>query len=72
MTGVLPAGDLRVLDLLTAPDAAAAIGRSVDTVRRLAASGELVRVPFGRGVRITPESVAAYKHRQAAPAGGPE
>ena len=63
----LPAGDLRILDLLTASEAALELHRSADTVRRLAAEGELERVDAGSLVRITPESVAAYKHRQAAP-----
>lgn len=66
MTGDLPAGDLRILDLLTASEAARELGVSVDKVRSLAAAGALERVPFGRGVRVTPESVAAFKKRQAA------
>ncbi len=38
---------------------------SVAKIRLLADEGVLVRVMFGRQVRITPESVAAYKQRQA-------
>jgi len=63
VTASLPPGDLRILGLLTASEAAAAIGRSVEVVRRLAAAGELERVPFGSQARFTPESVAAYKKR---------
>lgn len=66
MTGGLPAGDLRILDLLTASEAAVRLGIPVDKVRALAAEGVLVRVPFGSQVRITPESVEAYEQRQAA------
>ena len=63
MTAGLPAGDLRILDMLTASEAALALGVPVEKVRRLAAEGVLVRVPFGGHVRFTPESVAAYKQR---------
>jgi excisionase family DNA binding protein len=69
VTGALPAGDLRILGLLTASEAALELGVSADAVRYLAVSGELVRVPFGRQARFTPESVAAYKQRQAEPDG---
>lgn len=51
------------LDLLKYKEAAARLRVSVSTVRRLVASGELERVPIGRAVRTTPESVAAYKKR---------
>lgn len=66
MTAPLPAGDLRILDLLTASEAALELGVSVDTVRSLAAAGVLERVDAGSLVRLTPESVAAHKQRQAA------
>lgn len=66
MTGALPAGDPRILDLLTASEAAVRLGKSADAVRALGVSGVLVRVPFGRQARFTPESVAAFKQRQAA------
>ncbi len=62
---VLPAGDLRVLDLLTASEAALELGRPVEMVRRLAAGGVLERVDVGSLVRYTPESVAACKQRRA-------
>jgi excisionase family DNA binding protein len=62
----LPAGDLRILDLLTASEAALELRLPVDTVRSLAAAGVLVRVPFGRQARFTPESVAAYGQRLTA------
>jgi excisionase family DNA binding protein len=65
VTVPLSAGDLRILGLLTASEAALELGVSADKVRSLAAAGELVRVPFGRQARFTPESVAAYRHRQA-------
>lgn len=70
MTGGLPAGDLRILDLLTASEAALELGVSVDKVRSLAAAGVLERVDAGSLVRVTPESVAAHKQRQAAGASG--
>ena len=65
MTAGLPAGDLRILDWLTASEAAVRLGCSVDKVRALAAAGVLERVPFGSQVRVSPESVAAYEQRQA-------
>ena len=49
----MSAAGLRLLDLLTAPEAALRLGCSPRKVRRLADEGVLVR--------ITPESVAAYK-----------
>ena len=67
----MSAAGLRVLDLLTASEAAALLTRdgcgrySAQMVHRLAAEGELERVVFGALVRITPESVAAYQQRQA-------
>lgn len=72
MTAARPAGDLRILDWLTAPEAAVMLSRdlgvrfSVDRVRALAAAGELERVPFGSLVRVSPESVAEYEKRQSA------
>ncbi|HET9975588.1 MAG TPA: hypothetical protein VFQ68_45705 [Streptosporangiaceae bacterium] len=66
MTRALPAGDLRLLTLLTASEVAVRIGRPVDVVHRLAAEDKLVRVMFGRAARFTPESVEAYEQRQAA------
>ena len=68
MTAGLPAGDQRILGLLTASEVALRLRCSADKVRALAAAGELVRVPFGGHARFTPESVAAYK-RQAAGSG---
>jgi excisionase family DNA binding protein len=62
----MSAAGLRVLDLLTVPEAAARIGRSPEKVRRLIAGGVLKQVRFGALVRVTPESVAAYEQRQAA------
>jgi excisionase family DNA binding protein len=61
----MSAAGLRVLDLLTVPEAAARIGRSPEKVRRLIAGGVLKQVRFGALVRVTPESVAAYEQRQA-------
>jgi hypothetical protein len=75
VTAALPAGSLRILDLLTAAEAAerlrspAGAGCSVKRVRRLAAEGVLVRVEVGSLVRFTPESVAAYRQLLTA---GPE
>jgi hypothetical protein len=66
VTAPLPAGDLRILDLLTASEAALELGRSVKKVRSLAAAGVLERVWVGSLVRYTPESVAAYKKHLAA------
>ncbi len=65
----MTAAGLRILDLLTIPEAAVRIGCGPAGVTRLAAAGELVRVDFGQLARITPESVAAYKQRQATAAG---
>lgn len=58
-------GGLRLLDLLSMPEVAVMLpGRhSVQYVRRLADAGELELVKLGGLVRITPESVAAYKQR---------
>ena len=69
MTASVPPGDLRILDLLTASEAGALLSRdlggwfSADKVRALVRAGELERVDFGRAMRVTPESVAAYKQR---------
>ncbi len=65
MTASLPAGDLRILGLLTASEAALELRVPVEKVHRLGAEGVLVRVPFGGHARFTPESVAAYKQQQA-------
>ena len=67
MTRARPAGDLRILDWLTASEVAVRLRTPVDKVRALAASGVLVRVPFGSLVRVSRESVAAFEQRQAAP-----
>jgi excisionase family DNA binding protein len=64
----MSAAGLRLLDLLTVSEAAARLGCSAEKVTRLANEGVLERVRFGSLVRITPESVAAYKHQMA---GGP-
>ena len=63
--GDMEAAGMRLLGLLTVPEAAARLGCSPETVRRLAAAGELERVNLGALARITPESVAAYQQRQA-------
>jgi excisionase family DNA binding protein len=60
----MSAAGFRVLDLLTVGDAAARLGCSADTVRRLARQGDLTVERYGALVRITPESVAAYRQRQ--------
>ena len=62
----MPAAGLRVLGLLTIPEAARRLGCSPRKVRRLAVVGELTRVDMGALARITPGSVAAYEQRQAA------
>ena len=65
------AAGVRVLDLLTAPEVAMLLARALGVrysaarVHRLADEGVLERVRFGALVRFTPESVAAYKQRQA-------
>jgi excisionase family DNA binding protein len=56
------------LDLLTIGEVAARLRCSPKKVTRLAAAGELQRVKLGSLVRITPESVAAYKKRLIAEA----
>ena len=65
MTAGLPAGDLRILGLLTMSEVTLRLRLAPETVRRLAAAGELERVPFGSQARFTPESVAAYEQRQS-------
>lgn len=68
----MTAAGLRLLDLLTVPEAAARLRRSTgmryspEKVRRLIADGVLKQERFGALVRVTPESVAAYEQRQAA------
>jgi excisionase family DNA binding protein len=62
----MTAAGVRLLDLLTVSEAAARLRRSAKHVKRLADAGDLTRVRFGKQVRITPESVAAYRQRQAA------
>jgi len=70
VTGTVSPGDLRILDLLTAAEAGALLSRdlggwfSADKVRALVRAGELERVDFGRAMRVTPESVAAFEQRQ--------
>jgi excisionase family DNA binding protein len=64
----MTAAGLRILDLLTVPEAALRLDCSPDTVLRLAGAGELDRERFGALVRITPESVAAYEQRMIAEA----
>lgn len=59
---------LEVLDLLTLSEVAARLRCSPKKVTRLAAAGDLERVKLGALVRITPESVAAYKQRLIAEA----
>lgn len=66
---MIDVGD-EALDLLTYSEVAARLRVSEKTVRRLVESGELERVRIGRGVRITPESVAEYKQRLRADAAG--
>lgn len=51
------------LDLLTVSEVAQRLRCSPKKITRLAAAGELQRVKMGSLVRITPESVAAYKRR---------
>lgn len=59
------AAGVRVLDLLTASEAAVEVGRPVKAVHRLADEGVLDREWFGTLARFTPESVAAYQQRTA-------
>ena len=61
----MSAAGTRLLDLLTASEAALELGCSAKRVRRLADEGVLARVRFGPLARYTPESVAAYKQREA-------
>jgi len=61
----MTAAGTRLLDLLTVSEAAVRLRRSAKHVKRLADEGMLVRVRFGKQVRITPESVAAHEQRQA-------
>ncbi len=68
----MTAAGLRLLDLLTVPEAAARLRRSTgmryspEKVRRLIAAGVLKQERFGALTRVTPESVAAYEQRLAA------
>ena len=57
---------MEALTLLTVPEVAALLKCSPKKVTRLAAAGELQRVKLGALVRITPESVAAFKARLVA------
>jgi hypothetical protein len=64
--GDMRAAGPRLLELLTMAEAAAALPgprHSTGYVKRLADAGDLERVRLGALVRITPESVAAYKQR---------
>lgn len=65
MTASLPAGDLRLLDLLSMSEVTLRLRLAPESVRRLAAEGVLVRVPFGGHVRFTRASVAAYERSRA-------
>ena len=62
----MTAAGVRLLDLLTVSEAAVRLRCSAEKVRRLVAEGVLAEERFGVLVRITPESVAAYKQRGAA------
>ncbi len=64
MTDVGP----EALDLLTVSEVAQRLRCSPRKVTRLANEGELQRVKLGALVRITPESVAAYRQRLIAAA----
>lgn len=59
---------VEALGLLPVQEVADLLRCSTRTVRRLADQGELERVHLGSLVRITPESVAAYKQRLIADA----
>jgi excisionase family DNA binding protein len=61
----MSAAGMRLLDLLTVSEAAVRLDCSAEMVRRLVAEGVLTEERFGVLVRITPESVAAYKQQQA-------
>ena len=61
----MTAAGVRLLDLLTVSEAAVRLRCSAKMVRRLVAEGVLAEERFGALVRITPESVAAYKQHQA-------
>ena len=60
---------LEALDLLTVGEVAQRLRCSTKNVKRLADAGELDRVKMGSLVRITPESLLAYKQRLIAAAG---
>ena len=60
---------LEALDLLPVGEVAQRLRCSTKTVNRLVAAGELKRVKMGGSVRITPESLAAYKKRLIEAAG---
>jgi excisionase family DNA binding protein len=64
----MSAAGFRVLDLLTVGDAAARLGCSADKVRRLVEDDVLKVERYGRLVRVTPESVAAYEQHLIAEA----
>jgi excisionase family DNA binding protein len=59
----MPGPDYEALSLLTVSEVAQMFRCSPLKVRRLADAGELERVHVGSLVRITPESVAAFKKR---------
>jgi excisionase family DNA binding protein len=50
----------------TVPEVAVALGKSVQTVFRLLAAGELHRIKIGRDTRIPDDSVQEYLDRCAA------
>ena len=56
------------LDLLTVSEVAQRLRCSTKNVKRLADAGDLTRVKMGSLVRITPESLLAYKQRLIAEA----
>ena len=56
------------LDLLTVSEVAQRLRCSPKNVKRLADAGDLTRVKMGSLVRITPESLLAYKQRLIAEA----
>ena len=59
---------LEALDLLTISEVAQRLRCSPKNVTRLVKAGQLTRVKMGALVRITPESLLAYKKRLIAEA----